>query len=222
MGQALRQAVRTLLKNPGFAATAILILAVGSGATTAIFSIAYGVLLRDLPYNQPDRLVALWSKLPKFGYPKAYAGAADYFDWRKQQQGFEDLALTRAVGNSTLPGAGEPDRLQGARTTASLFSTLRATPFIGRTFTEEEQLDPGKASSVAVLSYGLWQRRFGGDPAIVSRKIQLNGGLYEVIGVMRPEFRYPTREFELWTPLYVPPAALKERFDLSYLSVARL
>ena len=187
-----------------------------------MFSIAYGVLLRDLPYDQPERLVTLGSSPRELGFQSAYAGAAEYFDWRRQQQVFEDMGLTRPVANFNLTGVGEPERLQGARVTASLFSTLRATPLIGRTFTEDEQLDPGKASSVAVLSYGLWQRRFGGDPGIVGRTILLDGSPHEVLGVMRREFQYPAREFELWTPLYIPANQLKERQDYSYLCVARL
>jgi putative ABC transport system permease protein len=222
LAQEFRLAIRTLAQSPGFAVSAILVLALGSGATTAIFSIAYGVLLRDLPYEEPERLVTMGATLLQYGSVKVNAGAADYFDWRKQQQVFEDLALTRAVGNYNLTGTGEPERLSGARTTASLFSTLRAKPLLGRVFTEEERLDPGRASRVAVLSYGLWQRRFGGDPSIVGRQIWLNGTPSEVIGVMRPEFRYPTREFELWTPLYFPPDALATRMDFSYVSVGRL
>jgi putative ABC transport system permease protein len=222
MGSELRQALRILRKNPGFAGSAILILGLGCAATTAVFSVAYGVLLRDLPYDHAERLVSLGSHLPKAGFSKTYAGAADYFDWRKRQQVFEDLALTRAIGNYNLTGAGEPERLLGARATASLFSTLRATPLIGRTFTEAEQLDPQRAASVAVLSYGLWQRRFGGDPAVVGRRVRLNGLETEIIGVMRPDFRYPSREFELWTPLYYPPEELKDRSDFSYLCVGRL
>ncbi len=214
--------LRQLRRNPGFACAGILIMALGIAATTVIFSIAYGVLLRDLPYDEPGRLVALGSSLRESGLQRAYAGAADYFDWRGRQQVFEDLALTRPVANYNLTGIGEPERLQGARATASLFSTLRATPLMGRTYTEEEQLDPGTASSVAILSYGLWQRRFGGDPAIIGRKILLNGQPHEVLGVMPPGFQYPAREFELWTPLYIPPPALKDRLDYSYLSVARL
>jgi putative ABC transport system permease protein len=218
----LRQAIRILLRNPGFSAFAILILGIGCAATTTIFSVAYGILVRDLPYDQPERLVSIGTRLPKAVFSKAYAGAADYFDWRKRQQVFEDIALTRAVGNYNLTGSGEPERLFGARATASLFSTLRATPLIGRTFSEEEQLDPQRAASVAVLSYGLWQRRFGGDPAILGRKVRLNGRDTEIIGVMRPEFRYPSREFELWTPLYYPPEELRDRQDFSYFSVGRL
>jgi putative ABC transport system permease protein len=222
MLQDLRHSLRTLRRSPGFSATAILLLALGSGTTTAIFSIAYGVVLRDLPYDQPDRLVALRMTEPRVGPALANVGAADYFDWRRRQQVFEDIALTRPVGSFNLTGAGEPERLQGARTTASLFSVLRARPLIGRTFTEAEQLDPARAAHLAVLSHGLWQRRFGGDPSIVGRTIQLGGQPHQVLGVMGPEFRYPSRDFDLWAPLYLPPEALRHRQDFSYLAVARL
>src|SRR4051794_11845251 len=120
----IRQAIRTLLRNPGFSIPAILILGLGCAATTTIFSLAYGVLLRDLPYDQPDRLVSLGARLPRAGFLKANAGAADYFDWRRRQQVFEDIALTRVVSNFNLTGGGEPERLLGTRATASLFSTL--------------------------------------------------------------------------------------------------
>jgi putative ABC transport system permease protein len=218
----LRQSLRALRRSPGFSATVILILALGSGTTTAIFSLAYGVMLRDLPYDQPERLVALRMTEPRVGPALANVGAADYFDWRRQQQVFEDIALTRPIGSFNLTGVGEPERLQGARVTASLFTVLRATPLIGRTFTEEEQLDPARAAHVAVLSYRLWQRRFGGDPSIVGRTVQLGGQPHQILGVMRPEFRYPSRDFELWAPLYLPAAALRHRQDFSYLAVARL
>jgi putative ABC transport system permease protein len=220
--QDTRYGIRQLRRNPAFACSAILILALGIAATTVVFSIAYGVLLRALPYDHPDRLVTLGSFPRALGFQSAYAGAADYFDWRGQQQVFEDIGLTRPVANYNLTGIGEPERLQGARTTASVFSTLRARPLIGRTYTEEEQLDPGKASSVAVISYGLWMRRFGGDRSIVGRTLLLNGAPTEVLGVMGPEFQYPAREFELWTPLYIPREQLAERHDFSYLCVARL
>jgi putative ABC transport system permease protein len=222
IGKDMTHGIRQLRRNPAFACSGIVILTLGIAATTVIFSIAYAVLLRDLPYDQPDRLIALGSSPRELGFHSAYAGAADYFDWRRQQQVFEDIGLTRPVANYNLTGAGEPERLQGARATASLFSTLRARPIIGRTYTEDEQLDPGKADSIAVLSYGLWKRRFGSDPTIIGRKILLNGSPYEVVGVMGPDFRYPAREFELWTPLYIHPAQLKMRLDFSYLCVARL
>jgi putative ABC transport system permease protein len=166
--------------------------------------------------------VTLGSARRDAGFQGAYAGAADYFDWRQQQQVFDDLGLTRPVANYNLTGSGEPERLQGARATASVFSTLRVRPAIGRVFTEEEQLDAGRASSIAVLSHGLWQRRFGGDPSVVGRSILLNGSPYQVVGVMGADFQYPAGDFELWTPLYIPPDQLRERADYSYLCVARL
>jgi putative ABC transport system permease protein len=214
--------VRQMRRQPAFALAAIAILALGIAATTAIFSVAYSVLLRSLPYGEPHRLVALSAAGVRQSLQQPRAGAADYFDWRRRQQVFEDLALTRPVANFNLTGSGEPERLQGARATASLFSTLRVVPLLGRTFTEAEQLDPARAGSVAVLSHGLWQRRFAGDSSIVGRTILLNGTPTEVLGVMGPAFQYPSREFELWTPLYIPPAALAGRRDYSYLAVARM
>src|SRR5215831_11276071 len=222
MRSELRQAIRTLLKSPGFAASAILILGLGCAASTSIFSVAYSVLIRDLRYPAPDRLVSISTRLPHAVVSKVPAGAADYFDWRRRQQVFTDLALTRIVANFNLTGEGEPERIRGARTTASLFPTLGVAPLIGRTFTEAEQLDPHSASAVVVLSYTLWQRRFGGDPAVLTRRIRLNGILTEVIGVMPLDFHYPAADFELWEPLYYPPEQLRERQDYSYAAVARL
>jgi putative ABC transport system permease protein len=167
-------------------------------------------------------LVTLSTRLPHAAVSKAPAGAADYFDWRRRQQVFTDLALTRIVANFNLTAEGEPERIRGTRTTASLFHTLGVAPLIGRAFTEVEQLDPERAATIAVLSYGLWQRRFGGDPGILNRKIRLNGRDTEVIGVMPPEFHYPSRDYELWEPLYYPPEEIRDRSDLSYTSVARL
>jgi len=220
MRSEFRQAFRTLLKCPGFAASAVLILGLGCAATTTIFSVAYGVLVRDLPYPEPGRLVALSSRLQSGS--KTNAGAADYFDWRRRQQVFTDLALTRIVANFNLTGDGEPERIRGTRTTASLFSTLGVAPLIGRTYTETEQLDPERASSVAVLSYSLWRRRFGGDAAVVGRKVRINGKDTEIIGVMPPDFHYPSRDYELWAPLYYPPEEIRDRQDFSYAAVARL
>ena len=222
MGSELRQAIRTLVKSPGFTVSAILILGLGCAASTSIFSVAYSVLVRDLPYPAPDRLVSISTRLPRAVVSKAPAGAADYFDWRSRQQVFTDLALTRIVANFNLTGEGEPERIRGTRTTASLFHTLGVAPLLGRTFKEAEQLDPERAAAVAVLSYSLWQRRFGGDPGILDRKIRLNGRDTEVIGVMPPGFHYPSRDYELWEPLYYSPEDLRNRSDLSYVSVGRL
>jgi hypothetical protein len=133
---------------------------------------------------------------------------------------FEDLGLTRPVANYNLTEV-SPNGSRRAGHCERL-STLRVRPVIGRAHTEEEQLDAGRASSVAVLSYSLWQRRFGGDPSVVGRTILLNGSPYQVVGVMGADFQYPDRDFELWTPLYIPPDQLRERRDYSYLCVARV
>src|ERR1051325_6409129 len=222
LGQDIRYGIRQLRRSPAFAWSSILVLALGIAAVTVVLSIVYGVLLRDLPYDQPDRLVTLGSARRDIGFQAAYAGAADYFDWRERQDVFEDLGLTRPVANYNLTGPGEPERLQGARATASVCSTLRARPVVGRVYNTEEQLDPQRASAVAVLSYGLWQRRFGGDPSVVGRTIQLNGSPYQVLGVMGADFHYPDSDFELWTPLYIPPDQLRTRGDENFLCVARL
>jgi predicted permease len=218
----LRQGLRLIRRQPGFSLSTIAVLASGIAATTAMFSIAYGVLLRDLPYASPERLVSLAVSSRGVPSQRSVAGAADYYDWRARQQVFEELALTRPVGSFNLTGSGEPERLAGARVTASLCATLGVTPMMGRCFTEAEEHDPERASAAAILSYALWQRRFAADPSIVGRTIQLNGRAHEVVGVMGPAFRYPSREFEIWTPLYIPPRALAARVDYSYLAVARL
>src|SRR5262249_48604683 len=183
MRSELRQAIRTLLKSPGFAASAILILGLGCAASTSIFSVAYSVLIRELPYPAPDRLVSISTRLPHAVASKAPAGAADYFDWRNRQEAFTDLALARLFANFNLTGEGQPERVRGTRATASLFHTLDVAPLIGRTFTEAEQLDPERAVAVAVLSYSLWQRRFGGDPSVLNRNVRINGRDTEIIGV---------------------------------------
>jgi putative ABC transport system permease protein len=215
----VRHGLRRLRRHPGFAAAVVLVLGLGIAASTAMFSVAYAVLIRDLPFAHPDRLVGLASSGT---LQRPMAGAADYYDWRARQTVFTDLALTRPVGSFNLTGAGEPERLAGARVTASLCTTLGVTPAIGRCFTDAEERDPARAAGVVLLSDALWRRRFAADPAIVGRTIQLNGRALEVVGVMGPAFRYPSREVEVWAPLHIPPDALALRRDYSYLCAARL
>jgi putative ABC transport system permease protein len=220
LAQDLRYGVRLMRRTPGFAAAAILTIALGIGATTAMFSVVYGVLLKPLPYGEPDRLVNYWSTAPKRGLPRAFVGMANVYDLRARNHVFEDIAALRAVANFNLTGQGEPERLNGSRVSANLFPVLRVTPLIGRTFTEDE--DEIGHEQVALLGYGLWQRRFGGDPSIVGRAIALNGVPHVVVGVMRRDFAYPTREFEIYTPLTFDPEELVNRMNYSYLAVARL
>ncbi len=217
----LAYGTRILLKAPGFAATSVGIVALGIGAATAIFSVVYGVVLRPLPYQDPDRLVSLWTVMPQFGTQGANVNAADYRDWRSDNRIFDDIALVRHIANFNLIGAGEPERLFGARVSSNLFKVLGVAPALGRTFTEDE--DEIGHDDVALLSHGLWKRRFGGDPFVIGRTINLSGVAHTVVGVMRPDFQYPGREFQIWTPLTVNPEVLSRKLPgYDWLAVARL
>jgi len=218
--QDIRYGARLMRRTPGFATAAILTVALGIGATTAMFSVVYGVVLRPLPYRDPDRLVNLWSTAIKRGLPRANVGMANVYDWKARNHVFEDIAALRAVANFNLTGQGEPERLNGSRVSSNLFPVLGVTPLIGRTFTEDE--DEIGHEHVALLTYPLWVRRFGADSAILGRSIALNGEPYTVVGVMRPDFAFPTREFQIYTPLTFDPAELVNRMNYSYLAVARL
>lgn len=218
----LRYGFRMLRKSPGWTAVMAATLALGIGLTTAIFSLAYSLLLRALPYSSPERLVALWttsSAQHMASMSRFNVGSANWMDWRSQSTLFEDISLTRLITNFSLTGDGPPERVQGARTWWNLLQVLGVQPLLGRMFTEQENRADAK---VAVLSYGFWDRRFGRDQAILGRKIQLNGEPYEVIGVMPPSFWYPTNEFELWTPLFIPPDEIQSRWGFYYRSVGRL
>src|SRR5579885_703013 len=215
----IRFGLRMLRKTPAWTAVISLTLIFGVGLSTAIFSIVYGVLLQPLPYPDANRLVAIWLSAPHSAYTRFHINAALWLDWRTSSKLLEDIALTRPVANFNLTGEGAPERLQGAKTSFNVPRVLRMKPLLGRTFTEEEQQSDAR---VAVLSYAFWKRRFGADPAILGRKIQLNGELFEVIGVMPPDYQYPDAQFELWTPLYIPPDEIVHGMNSQYLCVARM
>ena len=196
-------------------------MALGIGAATAIFSVVYGVVLRPLPYQEPDRLVSLWTRMPQLNLQRANVNAADYRDWRTDNHVFEDIALVRHIANFNLLGAGEPERLFGARVSPNLFKVLGVTPALGRTFTEEE--DEIGRDTVALLSDGLWRRRFGADRAIVGKTVNLSGVPHTVVGVMGPAFQYPGREFQILDAADCGPAdPLKKSPGYDWLAVARL
>ena len=218
--QDVRHGMRQLQRHPGFAAAALLTIALGIGATTTVFTVVYNVILRPLPYPQPERLVTLWSTAPALNLPRAFVGAANYRDWLSRSRSFESLALVRHIGNFNLTGAGEPERLQGARVSASLFTVLGTTPVLGRPFTPQEEL-VGR-DTVVILSDRLWARRFGRDPAVIGRKIVLNGEPHEIVGIMPPSFSYPSREFEIWVPLTINPEDYVTRLGYNFLSVGRM
>jgi predicted permease len=200
--QDLRYGLRSLAKNPGFTAVALIALALGIGANTAIFSVINTVLLRPLPYQDPGRLVVVWEDRTKNGYPRDTPAAGNFNDWREQNQVFEGMA---AVANMSfnLTGAGEPERIDGRRVSAGLFPLLGVEPQLGRAFLPEED-QPG-VGRVVLLSHGLWQRRFGADPALIGRALTLNGESHTVVGVMPPHFQFPTAEDELWVPIAFTP-----------------
>src|SRR5262245_51183507 len=220
MAHDLKYGVRLMRRTPGFAAAAILTIALGISATTTMFSVVYGVVLKPLPYGNPDRLVNIWSTAVSRGFSRAYVGMANVYDFRARNHVFEEIAALRAVGNFNLTGEGEPERLNASRVSTNLFPVLRVKPLLGRTFTEDE--DEIGHEQVAVLTYGLWQRRFGGDPSVIGRKILLNSAPYTVVGVMGRDFAYPSREFDIYSPLTFDPQELVNRQNYSYLAVARM
>ena len=186
----LKFAFRQLLKNPGFTAVAVLTLALGIGANTAIFSVVNAVLLKALPYREPERIVMLWTDNPSMnlGFHELPPTPPDLLDWRSQAQSFEQIAAFR-TRLADLSEQGDPERVGGVQATANFFSLLGAQSMFGRVFsTDEEQ--PGK-DKVVVISHGLWQRRFGGDTNIIGQFITINHERHAIIGVMRPGFNFP-------------------------------
>src|SRR5215212_1995817 len=196
--QDVRFGVRSLVKNPGFTAVAVIALALGVGANSAIFSVVNTVLLSPLPYKDSERLVMIWEKGSLDVFPLNSVSAANFFDWREQNQVFEGMALL-AWGDFNLTGVGEPERIEGRRVSVNLFHLLGVEPQLGRSFLPEED-QPG-AGRVVILSHGLWQRRFGSDPGIAGKALTLNGRSYTVVGVMPQDFRFPGRQDEMWVPI---------------------
>src|SRR5215471_16338981 len=175
--QDIRYGIRMLLQNPAFTAIAVITLALGIGANSAIFSVINSVLLRPLPYQESSRLVILWERSPQLdGMSIAYP---NFTDWREQNKVFEKIGVYRRQSYN-LTGRGEPVRLLGGMVSADIFDALRVKPALGRTFNQEEDKPGGK--EVLVLSYGIWQRKFGGDPAVLGRTLSLDGKSYTVIG----------------------------------------
>jgi putative ABC transport system permease protein len=192
--QDLRFGVRMLRKNPAFTCAAVLTLALGIGANTAIFSVVNAVLLRSLPYRDPDRLVrASYYR----GVVGNYAWVDDFREWRDHAKSFEQIAAFR-TDDADLTGSGEPERLTAGTVSASLFATLGVGPALGRDFTLED--DSAGGAPVVILSDDLWRRRFGGDPQVIGRAITLRGQSLTVVGIMPPGFRFPG-EVDLWAPL---------------------
>ena len=200
----LQHSFRALLRRPGFAATAVVTLALGIGATTAVFSVVETVLLRPLPYAEAERLVSLSHGVPKIASGEWGLSRAGYFYFREHADTLEDLGAYREVSR-VLTGVGDPERLRGATITWTLISTLGVTPEIGRPFTLDDDL-PG-APPVVLISNGLWRRAFGEDPEMLGRYIELEGRRVEVVGVMAPSFRFPSARADFWVPMQFDPQA---------------
>lgn len=210
----LQYAFRSLRKSPGFTLLAVLTLALGIGATTAIFSIVSGVVLSPLPYAEPDQLVHIWETTPEGD--DFSASEPNYLDFAEQNRTFAEMAAYKQAPLS-LTGDGEPERLEGMAVTHTLFPLLGQTPALGRTFVAEEDV-PGGDTRVAVLSHDLWKRRFNSDLGIIGRRITLDGQSYSVVGVMGRDLALPGElaAADLWVPL--APRANWDRGD-HWLSV---
>jgi putative ABC transport system permease protein len=224
MGRDIQYGLRTMLRRPTFTLSALMILALGIGANTAIMSADRAVLFHRLPYSEPDRLVEIFQKsLTDASVDTMPVAPANYFDWRNQKQTFESSAAWR-VGSFNLSGGDHPERVRSAQVSVNLFSVLGVQPMLGREFRSGEDL-PG-AASAAILSYPLWQRRFAGDPNVVGKAIRANDQVYIVAGVMPPEFRFPigwlANDVEVWTPLVLSDAERSSRKDITLGVVARL
>ncbi len=221
----VRYGVRMLRKNPGFTAVAVLTLALGIGANTAVFGVVNAVLLRPLPFKQPSRLMMLFEGIPKLGFPKMGFSAPDLAVFERAQKSFESIGVYQNK-YFNISGDKEPERLMSARISSSVFPMLGAEPMLGRTFTIGEDA-PGQ--NVVILSYGLWQRRFGADPGIIGRNLELNRQPYTVIGVMPKAFNFPLRgpqgsePAELWVPMAFTATEL-EGWGTNYMNavLARL
>jgi putative ABC transport system permease protein len=215
----IRYGLRMLRKSPSFTFFAVAVLALGIAANSAIFSIADAVLVRPLPYRDANRLVMIWEDSTAYGFPKDTPAPGNFSDWKSRNQVLEDVAAI-SDGSFNLTGSGNPENLIGKWVTANLFSVLGVSSALGRDFRPEDDV-PG-APGVAILSYGLWLRRFGGDPQIVGKEISLNYEKCTVIGVMKRGVQFPDRETELWVPSRFTTAQLTNHGNHFLQVVARL
>ncbi|HEX6975542.1 MAG TPA: ABC transporter permease, partial [Vicinamibacterales bacterium] len=221
----VRYALRTLRHSPGFAAAAVVSLALGVGANTAIFSVASALLLRPLPYASPDRLVILWNRSPGLGITEDWFSTAQYFDIQTRHGGFDQVAIAIG-GNYNLTGDGEPERIGTIRVSSNLLPLLGARAELGRLFMPEDDV-PGRTGT-AILGHGTWMRRYGGDPAVLGRTLTLNGQPYQVIGVLPARFDIPREvmptlggaehaEVLLPLPLAADAARIRNREDYNII-----
>ena len=215
----LRYAFRTLRRAKWFTLTALVTLALGIGANTAIFSVVETLLLRQLPYRDPDRIVMVWVKNPEQGFDHDITSYPRLEDWRAQSRTIEAFAGYSAASRA-LTGSQDPEQLHSAVVSANFLAVLGAQPALGSGFSAGDD-DFGRPRR-AILSHGLWARRFGADPTIVGRSITMDGRLYTVAGVMGSTFRYPTPDTDVWEPLAVAPELRQDRDPFWLTTVARM
>jgi len=214
----LRSALRQMKRNPGFFVVALTALALGIGANTAIFSAVEGVLLRPLPYADPSRLVMLWEDASYLGFSRNNPAAGNYVNWRAQNQVFTDMAAMR-YSNAAFNGDQAPEQALGRGVTPNFFDVLGVQPVVGRPFTAEED---AARRRVVVLSYALWQRRFGGNPSVVGRSILMDGEATTVVGIMPSSFFFPDHQTDYWIPASFTPEDLARRTRHYLEVVARM
>ena len=214
----VRYAMRMLGRNPGFTAVAVLTLALGIGANSAMFSIVNGVLLRPLPYPEAERLTMVWTRWNDFG--SGSISQPEYFDLLDRSRSFAALGLYRNASINLVDGSGEPERVNGARVTPAVFEALGVTPLFGRTFEPDEWIQGNHR--VVLLGYDLWQRRFGGDRNVLGQQITIGTDRSEIIGVMPPGFYFPRRTTQIWPAYGIDREALTSRGNHSNAIVARL
>ncbi|HLH05340.1 MAG TPA: ABC transporter permease [Bryobacteraceae bacterium] len=213
--QDLRYCARLFARSPGFAITAILVAALGVGATTAAYSVTDHVLLRPLPFPEANRLVKLWEDMSPGNYTTMEPSPANYSDWKRLSHSFSGMAAFRGLSVS-MTGVGDPEQVEGNAFTSDLLPMLGARPLLGRIFSQADD-QPGAPGTV-ILSYAMWQGRFGADPNILTRKIELDGEPYTVIGVMPGEFQFPRPAVQIWTAMRFKPEDFEDRNN-NYLRV---
>ena len=218
MLQTLRSLARGLVRSPAFTALAVLTLAVGIGATTAVFSLVHAVLLRPLPFPDPERLVGVWHSAPGLDIEQFEHSLGTYVLYKRHARSLQGIGLYDA-GSASLTDGASPERVTSAGATASLFTVLRVAPARGRAFVEGDER-PG-AEPIVILSDALWRRRFGGDPAVVGKSLRVDGVARQVVGVMPPSFRFPEPDTELWLPVTIDEANL-EIGNFNWYGIARL
>ena len=221
IGQDIRYGLRILWKNPVFTAIAVVALALGIGANSAIFSVVNAILLRPLPYKNPEELVMIWENAAHLGFPKDTPPPANFLDWRQQGSVFNGMSAF-AQQTFNLTGMGEPERLEGRRVSANLFDVLGVRAIVGRTFVPEED-QPG--TKVALLNESVWKRRFGGDPSVVGRIVNLNGQPYTIVGVLPHIVRLPgfgNWGDHVWVPLAFSSQEAAERGSHYLEVIARM